>query len=125
VVFVRFSEPVDTASVEDAFSLSASGRTYGTSDGVFEWAADNSSFTFSLHASLGEGVSVQVRIRNSLVDLAGNTMDQDAVWTFRTAPRVNRGGQSDTSMVLILALVSGLLAMAVLVWRRRRTRSRT
>ena len=67
LIVITFSEPMDRASVEQAFSLSPD------MNGAFSWSADSRTVTFTPERDLQAGTRYVVAIDSSARDLAGNT----------------------------------------------------
>jgi len=77
---ITFTEGMDRASVEQAFSISPAV------DGSFQWSADSRSVTFVPTRELQSGTMYFVVVDTSARDLAGNTMGQSKTFQFETAP---------------------------------------
>src|SRR3989475_670825 len=77
---ITFTEGMDRASVEQAFSISPAV------DGSFQWSADSRSVTFVPTRELQSGTMYFVVVDTSARDLAGNTMGQSKTFQFSTAP---------------------------------------
>ena len=60
VVFLRFSEPMDRATVEDAFSLRDDVRTWTKADGWFSWASEVLWYTPSTNLAFDREYTVTV-----------------------------------------------------------------
>ncbi len=88
-----FSEPMNVATVTNAFALGTgtalvSGRlTYVGQAAVFEPDAD-----------LAPHTNYVARLRNTATDLAGNALAQDAIWTFTT------GAVADTTPPAVVSV---------------------
>src|SRR5438445_447785 len=77
---ITFTEGMDRASVEQAFSISPAV------DGSFQWSADSRSVTFVPTREPQSGTMYFVVVDTSARDLAGNTMGQSKTFQFETAP---------------------------------------
>src|SRR2546422_701098 len=77
---ITFTEGMDHASVEQAFSISPAV------DGSFQWSADSRSVTFVPTRELQSGTTYFVVVDTSARDLAGNTMVQSKTFQFATGP---------------------------------------
>lgn len=78
-ISVTFSEPVDRASAQAAFSIvSPPGHATGT----FSWTTDGRTMTFDPAVQLSPGDSVSCRVATAVKDLAGNSMAAEAVFAF-------------------------------------------
>ena len=85
-VAAAFSEPMDTAATEAAFSL------VRTSDGArvagsFSWSGDT--LVFRPSAPLAGGTSYTARVTTAARDRAGNNLASDKLWTFKTLATVS------------------------------------
>jgi subtilisin family serine protease len=84
-VSVTFSEPMDTASAQAAFSLVRTG------DGTFvpgtsSWSG--STMTFRPASALAEGTAYEARLGTGARDQAGNALATSRAWSFRTLTTV-------------------------------------
>src|SRR5881296_3324319 len=79
-IVITFSEPMNRASVEQAFSI-----TPGI-DGSFVWSSDFRTVSFVPTRELQSGTTYAVVIDSSARDLAGNTMVGSKTFQFSTAP---------------------------------------
>ena len=77
-ITVVFSEPMDTASAEAAFSITPSVT------GSFSWNPDHTAITFTPSTSLDYGVNYTVTISTLACDLAGNNMTSPYTFWFVT-----------------------------------------
>ena len=85
-VSVTFSEPMDAASAQNAFSLvrtSDNARVTGS----FSWSAN--AMTFRPSAALAEGTSYTARVNTTAKDAAGNALATEKAWGFKTITTVN------------------------------------
>jgi hypothetical protein len=91
VIMITFNESMDTASVENAFSISP------TVPGVFSWNPGNTIMTFTPSSNFADSTKYTVKINGSIaMDLYGNTLDgnengtsegwptDDKSWSFTT-----------------------------------------
>ncbi|MCG7849795.1 MAG: Ig-like domain-containing protein, partial [ANME-2 cluster archaeon] len=83
VITVTFDESMNTASVEDAFSINPSV------EGTVGWSGDM--MTFTPDADLAYSTMYEVTIGTGAEDLAGNPLAAAYIWDFTT------GSESDTS----------------------------
>src|SRR2546426_3040475 len=107
-IVITFSEPMNRASVEQAFSI-----TPGI-DGSFVWSSDFRTVSFVPTRELQSGVTYAIVIDSSARDLAGNTMVGSKTFQFSTAP----GFLAEFWWVLVLA--GGAAAAALFIILRRR-----
>lgn len=85
-VSVTFSEEMDAASVEAAFSLTKVGD--GTLvPGTFTWS--NSSLLFTPNAPLADGAVYRANVAATASDKAGNQLTASRSWDFKTSVSVN------------------------------------
>ncbi|MFY2559536.1 Ig-like domain-containing protein [Corallococcus terminator] len=78
---VVFSEPMNRASVESAFAiLSPAGLNAGT----FAWNAASTVVTYTLPTSLAPGTDLRWQVSTSAKDVAGNSMIETAIQSFRS-----------------------------------------
>ena len=82
LVIARFSEPIDTATVIDNSFIVNDG---GVVPGAIAFAADNTSATFTSTPFLDNGVTYTATLTTAVMDLAGNALADNVVWTFTTA----------------------------------------
>src|SRR5439155_426387 len=111
---ITFSEGMDQASVEQAFSITPA------IDGSFQWSPDSRTVTFVPTRELQSGMTYFVVIDSSARDLAGNSMVQSKTFQFATAP--NLLGQFWWILLLVAAAIAG--ALFFLVRRRSQTGSK-
>ncbi len=84
VVGVRFSKSMDTASVENAFSLTVSGEAY-ISGGSFEWLDENRMFIYyPASGSIPPGSLITARIEVSAQSIDGIHLSTPFEWSFTT-----------------------------------------
>lgn len=79
VIEVDFSEPMDTASVESAFSLSD-----GSADCTGTCAWDGNCMTFDPTADLTMGTTYTATVSTAAKDLAGNAASTQSTFSFTT-----------------------------------------
>jgi subtilisin len=84
-VSVTFSEPMDKASAEAAFSLARASDGAAVA-GSFSW--NGSTMTFRPSAPLAEGTSHRATVAAGARDLAGNALATGRSWTFTTVRTV-------------------------------------
>ena len=76
---MTFSEPMDTASAEAAFSLSDGASNVA---GTFSWSGDTMSFDPG--SCLAHGTTYQVKVTTSSQDAAGNHLEREFITHFST-----------------------------------------
>src|SRR2546425_808855 len=108
-IVITFSEPMNRASVEQAFSI-----TPGI-DGSFVWSSDFRTVSFVPTRELQSGVTYAIVIDSSARDLAGNTMVGSKTFQFSTAP----GFLAEFWWVLVLAGGAAAAAMFMILRRRQ------
>lgn len=81
-VSVAFSESMDTASAQGAFSLVKSGSTEPVA-GVFSWSG--STMTFDPSAALDASATYVAKVTTGAKDKATNALAADKVWSFTIA----------------------------------------
>lgn len=79
-ITVVFSEPMDKASAQTAFGITA---PTGFNAGVFDWNPAGTEMTFNPDTDFGYGADVTWRVSTAAKDLAGNALGSDATGTFR------------------------------------------
>ena len=84
-VVVTFSEAMDTAATQGAFSLVRSGDGSRVS-GAFSWSGNT--MTFNPTADLAKGTEYTARVTTAAKDRAGNALAAENVWRFRTVTTV-------------------------------------
>src|SRR3989454_539109 len=108
-IVITFSEPMNRASVEQAFSITPS------IDGSFVWSSDFRTVSFVPTRELQSGATYAVVIDSSARDLAGNTMVQSKTFQFSTAP----GFLAEFWWVLVLVGAAAAGAMFMILRRRQ------
>ena len=111
---ITFTEAMDRASVEQAFSISPAV------DGSFQWSADSRSVTFVPTRELQSGTTYFVVVDTSARDLAGNTMVQSKTFQFATA----QGFLASYWWLFVIAAAGVAGTLFFLVRRRSREPSR-
>jgi hypothetical protein len=76
-VVLRFSEPMNSASVEDAFFLASAPRTWTKLDGTFTWSQVQDEATYIPSTNLAFGTPYIIRVAASAKDVNGNPLDGD------------------------------------------------
>jgi hypothetical protein len=84
-VSVTFSEAMDRASAQSAFSLARAGDGAPVA-GTFSWSGDT--MTFRPSAALAQGTQYSATLAAGAKDLAGNAMAEGRSWTFSTLTTV-------------------------------------
>jgi len=108
-IVITFSEPMNRASVEQAFSITPA------IDGSFVWSSDFRTVSFVPTRELQSGATYAVVIDSSARDLAGNTMVGSKTFQFSTAP----GFLAEFWWVLVLVGAAAAAAMFVILRRRQ------
>lgn len=80
-VAVTFSEPMDRASVQASFSLTAAGQTTPAA-GTFAWSGNT--MTFDPSATLAQGKTYTGRISTGARDASGRALASEKSWRFTT-----------------------------------------
>jgi serine protease AprX len=100
-VTVTFSEPMDQASVQSAFSLVKAGG--GSVAGTFSW--NGSTVTFDPTANLDAASQYNATVSTGAKDVAGNALAAPKSWSFTTSA----GGASGTAFPTSTKIVTGTL----------------
>src|SRR2546425_1015754 len=108
-IVITFSEPMNRASVEQAFSITPA------IDGSFVRSSDFRTVSFVPTRELQSGATYAVVIDSSARDLAGNTMVGSKTFQFSTAP----GFLAEFWWVLVLVGAAAAAAMFVILRRRQ------
>src|SRR3989449_3087734 len=108
-IVITFSEPMNRASVEQAFSITPA------IDGSFLWSSDFRTVSFVPTRELQSGATYAVVVDSSARDLAGNTMVQSKTFQFSTAP----GFLAEFWWVLVLVGAAAAGAMFMILRRRQ------
>lgn len=85
VITITFSEPMDTASVEDAFLIVPPPVALPLPPGTFSWNAAKDTVTFTPGADLAESTDYTVTVSTYAEDAAGNNLEAAYTFTWRTA----------------------------------------
>lgn len=84
-----FSEPMDTKTVTTtSFTLQLNGAAVA---GTVESPGTSTTATFTPSASLASVSTYTATLTRTLVDLAGNALSSDVVWTFQTSGGASKG----------------------------------
>ncbi len=86
-VTIAFSQGMDRASVESAFTLVRRGRSTQVA-GQFRWRGNT--LVFDPRRSLDKRASYVVRLRTTATDLAGNRLEQETIYQFTVNSRPAR-----------------------------------
>jgi serine protease AprX len=100
-VTVTFSEPMDQASVQSAFSLVKAGGA--SVAGTFSWSG--STVTFDPTANLDAASQYNATVTTAAKDVAGNALAAAKSWSFTTSA----GGASGTAFPTSTRIVRGTL----------------
>ena len=112
-ITITFSEAMDRAAVEQAFSITPD------MNGVFTWSSDSRVLTFTPERPLENGRDYVVFIDSSARDAAGNTMALPYTFSFTTSGAPLVGGSLMDAWWLFLAIGATAGAIFLVVWRRR------
>jgi hypothetical protein len=86
-IVVVFSEPVDTALVDNNSFAVTDGVTQVT--GAFSFSADNTVVMFTPQADLADGVSYTVTLSVALASVTGKGLAADVTWSFVANAKTN------------------------------------
>jgi len=114
VVAITFSESMNRASVEKAFSVGAG------INGTFVWSTDSRSLTFIPSAPLQAGTTYTVVVTTNAKDVAGNRLPQPLTYQFSTKPAA-AGGLSLSDFWWLLPIIAAVVGGALFLIMRRRT----
>ncbi len=99
VVSVRFSIPMDTGSVESAFTLTVDGEVY-TAGGVFEWLNGNRMFIYyPPSGSLPSGSLITATIDVTAKSILGIHLSTEYKWSFTPGYNFYSGNPSILSIL--------------------------
>jgi hypothetical protein len=84
-VTIVFSEPVNQAAAQAAFSLDAGGAQSGT----FSWDASSSKMTFQPSAAMPHGVNATWKVVSGVQDTSGNAMAAQATGSFHVVAQAS------------------------------------
>ena len=112
-IVITFSEPMDQASVEAAFSITPD------MNGAFTWSADSRTLTFTPERALDPSTTYGVFVDSGARDAAGNPLSGAYTFSFTTAAAPAGFGFGDSWW--ILALIAGIGAGLFFVMMRRRS----
>jgi|GEM_PF-4553481 len=111
-ITITFSEPMDRASVEQAFSITPD------ISGTFAWSPDSQTVTFTPDRPLGAFTTYVVFIDSAARDVVGNPMSQAYTFSFSTAAAP--GGFAFADMWWLFLLIGAVTGAALLLVMRRR-----
>ncbi len=86
-LLIAFSEAMDRASVEAAFSLRDLIRTWTKDDGTFTWGRGDDAVEYTPATTLSFDTSYLVGLAGSAKDVNGNAMGGPFLSSFRTRPQ--------------------------------------
>ena len=118
VITVTFSEGMNRASVEGAFTISPD------INGAFAWSADNRTVTFVADRELQAGTTYFVAIGTSAKDGAGNILPQTVTFSFETASPVPTVTGSGDWLWIIAVIAAALGGVAFVALRRLGARAK-
>lgn len=107
-IVITFSEPMDRASVQQAFAITP------VIDGDYTWSADSTTMTFTPRPLLG-GTQYTVIIGTDAMDLAGNRLSPQRTFQFVTMSAFSFG-----DFWWLFLLVAGAVAGSLFFILRRR-----
>ncbi len=114
---VTFSEGMNKAATNDAFSLMENGSAV---DGTIVWSSDSKTLTFHPAEDLEEGKTYQIVVEVSATDIVGNGLTSTSESSFETL----KSGEEQSFLDMywwIVVLVAVVLIVAILIaWRIRR-----
>ena len=108
-ISATFSKPMDASTINSStfmLTVGDSGRVPG------DVTCTDTVATFTPWVNLSSGATFTVRIAKQVSDLAGNSMAEDAVWTFQTGIAVARGpslvplGNAGNFLILAQSMIS-------------------
>jgi len=79
---VAFSEPMNKAATQDAFSLTPAGQPTATVSGSFSW--NGNTMTFDPATDLAKGGGYTATVGTGATDVAGNGLSAEKSWNFTT-----------------------------------------
>ncbi len=114
-VRITFSEPMDRASAEAAYSIAPD------MNGAFSWSPDFTVLTFVPDRPLQAGTSYVVTVNGTARDLAGNTAGAPYTFQFTTTASGTgpAGGLGDYVWVIAVVIAAAVAGVALLLLRRR------
>ncbi len=118
-ITVRFSEAMDTASVEAAFGIKYFDIDHSRwLEGNITWSPDGRVLTFTPNRSLDMGLEYTILISAIATDLAGNPLQSGVEHTFTTLDRpIDNGGGEDDGVPwgIVIALIVVMVVLVVMV----------
>ena len=111
-VVVTFSEPMNRASAEAAFTIQPG------INGVFSWSADNRTMTFQPDRALDPGRDYYVTIGTNAKDVAGNALPQTVTFSFTPVATLPPSGAVGDWVWIIAVIAAGLGGTLLIVLRR-------
>ncbi|HWM50542.1 MAG TPA: Ig-like domain-containing protein [Thermoplasmata archaeon] len=114
IIQITFSEPMDRASVEKAFTIS------GGMNGTFQWSSDSRSVTFLPSRALQAGTTYTVVLGTTATDRAGNQMLNPLTFQFSTAA-APPSGLALSSFWWLLPILAAVVGAALFLIMRRRS----
>ncbi|MGQ0796673.1 MAG: OmpL47-type beta-barrel domain-containing protein, partial [Methanobacteriota archaeon] len=111
-IVIAFTEPMDPASVETAFSITPD------MDGAFTWSADFRTVTFTPDRALDASTTYVVFLDSGARDAAGNALSGAYTFSFTTAAAPAGFGFGDSWWILAVVAAVGA-GLFFLMMRRR------
>lgn len=111
-ITITFSEPMDEASVVQAFSMTPA------MNGNFTWNTAGTVLTFTPARPLVPGTAYGVTISTAAKDLAGNAMTAPKTFVFTTVGAASIGGLDPLWLLLAVVAAAGVAAGIFLLRRR-------
>jgi len=130
-ITVRFSEAMDTATAEAAFSLTHEKDGASTEvPGTFTWSSDGKTMTFTPTEALPKGTTCTITVTTDATDGVGNGLFPALSRQFTTAGSSGGGDDGDedgggTSSALLIAVVVVIAIVAVALFVMLRARGGT
>jgi Big-like domain-containing protein/copper-binding protein NosD len=121
IIEIAFSEPMDRASVEQAFSLTAGSSPV---TGTFLWSADSTVVKFLPGAPLAAGTTFTVIVGTGASDVAGKGLQNPLAFQFTTIPSAATG-LAFGDFWWLLPIVAAVLGGGLLLVMRRRAAAST
>ncbi len=109
VISVRFSEAMDTGSVEGAFLVSYTEDGAAVEvEGTFDWSSDGKTLTFTPSDDLEKGTRYSIALTDVAKDVAGNALFPSLSSTFTTEGGGDGGdgGEVDMGTVLLIVIIA-------------------
>jgi len=123
-ITVRFSEAMDTATAEAAFSLSyEKDGAANEVPGTFTWSSDGKTMTFTPAEALSKGTTYTITISTDATDAVGNGLFPALSRQFTTAGSSGDGGGGgggSSALLIAVVVVIAIVAVALIFVLRAR-----